>query len=189
MAEDSGDQAKPRSLLRRILAGFGLSLLLIFGWYLSLLASSEKLTYDQKQVVQRAIDMLDQQGFQDDTFILRRFVAFRASDNWWNRYVGHADAYAATNFPFEVVTLYPDFFQKTVDDTERAAVLLHESRHLAGKDEEDAFTHVWKMKDKLGWTKERYEQTRVWRNVTELTKKHAPKLFQCGHEANHDCHE
>jgi hypothetical protein len=49
-----------------------------------------------------------------------------------HNYVGHQTAYAATNFPFAVVTLYPTFFKYAVDDIERATILLHESYHLLG---------------------------------------------------------
>jgi hypothetical protein len=50
---------------------------------------------------------------------VRTVVSYRRTDNWWNQYVGHHAAYAATNFPFGVVTLYPAFFRYAVDDTER----------------------------------------------------------------------
>ncbi|HVF87070.1 MAG TPA: hypothetical protein VM866_05740 [Pyrinomonadaceae bacterium] len=178
-----------RTILGRVTAVCALTGFILIVWYLSLVATSRPLTYDQKKTVGQAIDVLERQGFDRDVFVLRRLVSFRASDNWWNNYVGHADAYAATNFPFEVVTLYPDFFAKSVDDVERAAVLLHESYHLAGRGEEAAFTGVWRTKSHLGWTRERYGHTRVWSNVAELTANYAPKLFRCGYEGNEDCTE
>src|SRR5258708_4539395 len=121
-------------------------------FYLSLLISSDGLQPDQREELRKAIAVLEQHGFNRfqreelrkaiavleqhgfnrETFILKRLTAFRGTDNWWNRYIGHRDAYAATNFPFEVVTLYPEFFTVPVDDTERASVLLHESNHLMG---------------------------------------------------------
>ncbi|HVF27567.1 MAG TPA: hypothetical protein VM943_04950 [Pyrinomonadaceae bacterium] len=178
-----------RTILSRFVVVCTLTGFILIVWYLSLVASSRPLTYDQKKTVGKAIDVLERQGFDRDVFVLRRLVNFRASDNWWNKFVGHADAYAATNFPFEVVTLYPDFFTKSVDDVERAAVLLHESYHLAGRGEETAFAGVWRGKNQLGWTRERYGHTRVWGNVAELTSRYAPKLFRCGDEGNEDCTE
>ena len=71
-------------------------------------------------------------------------------------YAGHGEAYAATNFPFEIVTLYPEFFKYPADDTERAVILLHEARHLAGAGEREAFASVWRDKARLGWTREKY---------------------------------
>jgi hypothetical protein len=120
------------------------------------------------------------QGFVDQ---------FRTDDNWWNAYVGHADAYAATNFPFEVVTLYPEFFTQAVDDTERAAILLHEARHAAGAGEESACASVWRDRLRLGYTRERYGHTEVWRNIAENTRKYAPAHFTCGEDGRRDCVE
>lgn len=162
------------------------SLLLLAG-YVSLLETSEPLNYEQRQIVQRAIAVLEERGFGRDAFFLRRLAKYRATDNWRNEYVGHNDAYAATNFPFEVVTLYPDFFTVTTDDTERAVVLLHEARHLSGSGEEDAFASVWRDKQRLGWTAEFYSQSRVWRNVREFTARYAPQLFRCGADGQSDC--
>jgi len=80
--------------------------------------------------VQKAIAVLEQHGFivrsssqTSDVFAYGRLV---------NRYVGHRDAYAATNFPFEVVTLYPEFFTVPVDERAPAAVLLARIVHLIG---------------------------------------------------------
>jgi len=163
------------------------SLLLIA--YFSLTLTSDPLTSDQRQIVHRAIDVLEQQGFSGDAFLLRRLVNFRATDNWWNRWVGHGQAYAATNFPFEVVTLYPDFFNRAADDVERAMILLHETYHLRGYGEQQAHRQVWLQKHKLGWTQERYGKTRVWKNVREFTAKFAPELFRCGPDGQSDCME
>lgn len=184
-----GDDRARRTILGRVALVCALTGFILTVWYLSLVASSRPLTYDQKKTVSQAIDVLERQGFDRDVFVLRRLVSFRASDNWWNEYVGHADAYAATNFPFEVVTLYPDFFTRSVDDVERAAVLLHESYHLAGRGEKAAFAGVWRAKSQLGWTRKRYGHTRIWSTVAELTTNHAPKLFRCGYEGNEDCTE
>jgi len=178
-----------RSLSRRVLAGLGLSALAVFGWYLSLLATSERATYEQRQQVERAVAVIERAGLSRDAFLLRHLTAYRTSDNWWNRATGHAEAYAATNFPFEVVTLYPDFFAYAADDTERAVILLHEARHLGGAGEEEALASVWRDKRRLGWTRERYGQTRVWKNVSEFTRRYAPGLFRCGADGQQDCTE
>jgi hypothetical protein len=43
--------------------------------------------------------------------MLRHFANYRATDNWWNIYLGHSDAYAATNSPLGVVTRYSPVFR------------------------------------------------------------------------------
>ncbi len=173
--------------MRRVLAGLAMSVLLVFVWYLSLIETSKPASFDEKRAVDRAVDLLESKGFRRDAFLLRRLANFRTTDNWWNAYVGHADAYAATNFPFQIVTLYPEFFQYPKDDTERALILLHEARHLAGADETEAFRSVWRDKAKLGYTSEKYSSTRIWANVAEYTAKYAPELFRCGADGQSDC--
>lgn len=86
-----------------------------------------------------------------------------------------------------IVTLYPAFFEVAVDDTERAAILLHESQHLLGFGEEAALERVWREKQRLGWTADNYVKTRVWRNVREWTGSSVPALFQCGADGHSDC--
>jgi hypothetical protein len=162
-----------------------MALVLVF--YGSLLKSAEPLSYDQQQSLAGSIKVLEQGGFTREAFMLRNFVAFRATDNWWNGWVGHREAYAATNFPFEVITLYPEFFNTAADDTERAVILLHESYHLFGGNERDALEATWRNKKRLNWTKERYAQTKVFRNTLELTRNEVPQLFRCGVEGNQDC--
>ena len=178
---------KKRKVGLRIGWILGTTLILLFVAYMSLLLTSEDLPFDQRQTVKAAIAVLDQKGFARQTFVLNHLVKFRATDNWWNGYVGHHDAYAATNFPFEVVTLYPEFFDTAVDDTERAAILLHESHHLFGSGEEAALEGVWREKQRLGWTADKYGMTRVWANTRELTATGAPKLFTCGADGHADC--
>lgn len=180
---------RPRSLLRRVLAGVVAALVLLFVAYLSLLASSRAADYEQRQAIDRAVDLIERAGFAKDAFLLRRLASFRTTDNWWNAWVGHGDAYAATNFPFEVVTLYPEFFEKPTDDAERAVILLHEARHLAGAGEEAAFASVWRDKQRLGYTRERYGRTRVYLNIFEFTMKYAPEQFSCGADGRQDCVE
>jgi hypothetical protein len=131
--------------------------------------------------------VLDQAGFSREAFTLSHVVSYRRTDNWWNRYVGHQTAYAATNFPFGVVTLYPAFFKYPVDDTERATILLHESYHVLGDREEAALQRVWIEKRRLGWTSSRYDHTRVWKNTREWTSAAVPNLFRCGEDRQSDC--
>ncbi len=180
---------KSRSILKRALVVVGMTASLLFGCYLSLLATSTPANYEQKLLVRRAIDVIEQKGFSREAFLLRHLTTYRTSDNWWNRSMGHDNAYAATNFPFEVVTLYPDFFNFATDDTERAAILLHEAQHLAGAGEEKTLESVWRGKSQLGWTRELYGQTRVWKNVNEFTRRDVPRLFSCGADGARDCAE
>ena len=179
--------AKRRGIGRRLLWVAGTTTLLLFIAYMSLLLTSDDLSYDQRQTVNAAIAMLEQNGFGKQAFVLNRLVRYRGTDNWWNRYVGHHDAYAATNFPFEVLTLYPEFFQHSVDDNERAAILLHEAYHLFGSGEEAALEGVWRNKQRLGWTVEKYSQTKVWINTRDLTMAQVPNLFSCGQDGKSDC--
>lgn len=183
------EQRSGPSLLKRASLIVALVALFIFGSYISLRATSDAATFEQRQIVARVIEALEGKDFGGRVFVLRHLTSYRTSDNWWNRAIGHRDAYAATNFPFGVVTLYPDFFKVPVDDTERAIVLLHESYHLAGAGEEKAFAEVWRGKGRLGWTKERYGQTPLWRSVRAFTVQHAPQLFRCGSGGADDCFE
>jgi hypothetical protein len=182
-----GEPVKRRGIGRRLLWIAGTTTLLLFIAYMSLLLTSDDLSYDQRQTVNAAITLLEQNGFGKQAFVLNRLVRYRGTDNWWNRYVGHHDAYAATNFPFEVLTLYPEFFQHSVDDNERAAILLHEAYHLLGSGEEAALEGVWRNKQRLGWTAEKHSLTKVWINTRDLTMAQVPNLFSCGQDGKSDC--
>ena len=188
-AETPPVQNRRRRIILRLLLTPALILCILLVAYLSLLATSEAINLQQRQTVERAIDVIEGKGFKQQAFILRHVVSFRATDNWWNRWVGHDDAYAATNFPFEVVTLYPDFFNVPLDDVERAAILLHETYHLYGRGEEAAFKGVWRDKQRLGWKRATYGESRVWKNVSESTASFAPQFFQCGPDKRSDCFE
>ncbi|HMJ25458.1 MAG TPA: hypothetical protein VK475_06500 [Pyrinomonadaceae bacterium] len=178
---------KKRSLLKRLIWVLGATFIALLTCYVSLLISSDGLQPEQRDQVQKAIATLESRGFTRETFILKHLTVFRGTDNWWNRYVGHHDAYAATNFPFEVVTLYPEFFSVPTDDTERAAVLLHESSHLSGSGEEAALGAAWRNKRQLGWTVERYKQTRLWYATEQQTRSQFPYMFKCGADSQSDC--
>lgn len=162
---------------------------ILFVCYGTLLSTSEPVLLEQKEIVFKAVDLIEQKGFSREAFVLRHLVFYRSTDNWWNRKVGHASAYAATNFPFEVVTLYPPFFTSTTDDVERASILLHEAHHLLGRGEERAYEEVWRNKRQLGWIKEKYAHTVVWNNVVTETAHYVPELFQCGQDKRADCIE
>jgi hypothetical protein len=155
--------------------------------YASLLLTSAGLTPPQRQTIDAAIAVIDGAGLSREAWTLRRLVTYRGSDNWWNRYVGHHPAYAATNYPFAVVTVYPQFFKYPVDDVERAAILLHEAKHVLGADEETALRRVWMEKGRLGWNAAEYGNTRVWKNTREWTTVGAPALFKCGLDDASDC--
>ncbi len=178
---------KKRGLLKRLTWIAGATLICLLICYVSLLISSDGLQPDQREEVQQASAVLEQHGFNREAFILKHLTVFRSTDNWWNRYIGHRDAYAATNFPFEVVTLYPEFFSVPVDDNERAAVLLHEASHLMGGGEEAALGSTWRNKQRLGWTADRYKQTRLWYATEQLTKAQFPYMFKCGPDGQSDC--
>lgn len=180
---------RSRRALRRLLWVPAVTLTLLVAGWVSLLLTSDPLTPSERQAVDVSIDLLDRQGFSKEAFLLRNVVSYRATDNWWNRYTGHQQAYAATNFPFEVLTLYRPFFAVAQDDVERAAILLHESHHLAGAGEDAALRAVWLEKQQLGWTADKYSRTRVFKNTKEWTTASAPGLFRCGDDRQSDCLE
>ena len=181
--------ATPRGFVRSLLWITGTTLTIVVLAFLSLLITSDGLTHEQERTVAEAIAVVEQGGFGREARVLRNVVFYRNSDNWWNKHVGHPNAYAATNFPFAVVTLYHGFFRVSVDATERAAILLHESHHVFGADERTALQRVWLDKRRLGWTAPQYSRTRVWRNTKEWTNGAIPVLFQCGDDQQSDCVE
>lgn len=184
------EEVKPRrGLLARAAWIVTVTCAVVVAWHGSLLLTSDAATMSQRLQVRGAVELIDKDGFTREAFLLRRLTCFRITDNWWNSWLGHGEAYAATNFPFEIVTLYPEFFKYPADDTERAVVLLHEARHLAGAGEREAFASVWRDKARLGWTRDRYAHTRVWKNVAEFTRRYAPELFTCGEDGTQDCTE
>jgi hypothetical protein len=184
---DEAEVVKNRSFGKRVTWILGMTCVILAIYYMSLLLTSDAIKWQQRQPVERAIAVLEQKGFSREVFVLRHLVSFRTTDNWWNTQVGHHDAYAATNFPFEVMTLYPEFFDTATDDTERATILLHESYHLFGGNEAAALEGVWRNKSRLGWTADKYGETKVWKNTKELTMSEVPQLFRCGLEGNSDC--
>lgn len=161
----------------------------VFGFYLSMIFTSESLGDGEKAQIFSAVKVLDEKGFSGEVFILNHLTSYRANDNWLNASTKFENAYAATNFPFEIMTVYPDFFNYTSDDTERAAILLHEAQHLKGADEKEAYEFVWRSRKQLGWTKEKYGGSPVWNSVRQQTKEFAPNLFVCPWTEYGDCTE
>lgn len=180
---------KAKTIRRRV----GICIIVVFcvvaGFHLSLLFSAKGLTTEQRVEVNRAIILLEERGFANEVFYLKYVAAFRSEDNWLNASVPKENAFAATNFPFEIMTLYPDFFTYPVDDTERAAILLHEAKHLKGADEKEAYEFVWLNRVKLGWTKEKYHDSFVWENIRRQTKEYVPLMFNCENSELGDCTE
>jgi hypothetical protein len=185
--ERAAQSPQTRGVGRRLLFIVGAIVLSIFGWSRSLLLTSTPIDDGQRQVVMRAVDVLQRGGFSKEVVMLRHFANYRSTDNWWNAYLGHSQAYAATNFPLGVVTLYPPFFRVASDDVERAAILLHEAQHLLGAGEPAALEFTWRAKSRLGWTTEKYSETKVWKNTREWTTADVPSLFQCGGDGRGDC--
>jgi hypothetical protein len=176
----------PRSPGRWLLWIAGMTWLIVFVWSRSLIFTSEPLEQTRRWQVNTAIGLLDQAGFSREVFVLKNLTNYRATDSWWNEYQGHESAYASTNFPLEIVTLYPAFFIDTIDDTERAAILLHEAHHLLGLDETDALDRTWREKTRIGWTRDKYGDTKVFK-VTEGISFTATTLFQCKDNHHWDC--
>lgn len=177
----------PRIVVRSAIC-FLVCLGVILGFYLSLLASATSLGIDQKSSVREAITLINERGFSSEASLLR-LATFKGSDNWLNASVAKENAYAATNFPFEIITLYADFFTYPRDATERAAILLHESKHLSGADEHDAYEFVWRNRGQLGWTSDKYFYSPIWRNVRQQTRDNVPELFTCPDKELSDCTE
>ncbi len=175
------------SMFARVIICIGVCLALLIGFYLSLIGSSKSLSLEQKNRLRESINLVKAQGFETEAMLLENFAVYRATDNWLNSLVPKENAFAATNFPFEIMTLYPDFFTYPTDDTERAAILLHEARHLRGSDEKDAYEFVWKNRSKLGWTKGKYAKSEVWLNIRRQTREYAPSLFICEGSEFNDC--
>ena len=185
--EKSQDKRGTGRYLRRMLIFFIVCLMAIGIFYSSLIFTAAPLTASERERVDVAVQLLEQRSFINEAFLLRDLATFRRNDNWLNAAVPKESAFAATNYPFAVITLYPDFFTYTMDDIERAAILLHEARHLKGYNEEDAYEFVWRNRKYLGWTEDKYGDSVVWRNVRRQTKDFAPNLFVCEFRPLGDC--
>lgn len=158
-------------------------------FHLSLLITSMPIETEKRAAIDRAVALLEAKGFDREVFLLKFAVTFRDSDNWFNLLTEKENAYAATNFPFGIITLYPDFYTKTQDDTERAMVLLHEARHLQGDNEPEAYEYVWLNRQKLGWTTLSHGTTPTFVTIELQTRENSPELFTCPARLWDDCTE
>jgi len=164
-----------------------LTVLALAVFYLSLLGTSQPVSEYEKGALDRAVSLLDQKGFRREVFLLNSISTFRRTDNWINSFNASENAFAATNFPMGIVTLYPDFFTRTVDDTERAMILLHEVQHLQGKTENQAYAYVWKNRKRLGWTQASHGTTQSYVTIELQTRQFSPELFTCSEHLWSDC--
>ena len=158
-------------------------------FYLSLVSTTIPVDPQQRESIDRAIELLRTKGFEKEVFVLGHAATFRGTDNWLNGLMTEERAFAATTFPFEIVTVYPDFFNRTVDDTERAMILLHEAQHLMGKDDRFAYAYVWKNRARLGWTTMNYGTSATFVSVELQTRESSPELFSCAQKVWNDCTE
>lgn len=184
---NEASQPPKTGYLRRFLVFLAVCLGAVGLFYSSLIFTASPLTADERDRVDAAITILEKSGFINEAYLLSDLAIFRNSDNWLNASVPKEDAFAATNYPFAIVTLYPDFFTYPEDDVERAAILLHEARHLKGYGEDDAYEFVWRNRKYLGWTAERYGASVVWQNIRKQTREFAPNLFVCNFNPMSDC--
>ena len=165
------------------------AILAVAAFHLSLISTALPPSTQENQQIERAIELLDTRGFDTEAFLLRHTTTFRGTDHWLNALVRKEDAFAATNFPFQIITLYPDFYSRANDDTERAVILLHEARHLMGSDEEAAYAYVWQSRADLGWTQLEYGTTPTYITIEQQTRENAPALFDCPSNLWSDCTE
>ena len=180
------------SLARFVRSGvyyLAVTLCLLSIFHSSLLVTSQPLRADEVEAVDRAVDLLEAKGFRKEVFLLRRLTVFRNTDSWLNLLTQKENAFAATNFPFNIITLYPDFFSRAKDDTERAVILLHEAQHLQGADERESYAYVWRNRQKAGWTILSHGTTESYVSIEILTREIAPELFSCPDRLWNDCTE
>lgn len=178
-----------KKIFRRAIVCVAVCFLTLLVFYLSLITTAKRLNYNEKKRIESAIRVLEEKEFSKEAFVLNYLTTYRAEDNWLNASTREENAYAATNFPFEIMTIYPDFFTYASDDTDSAAILLHEAQHLFGKDEREAYEFVWKNRKRLGWTYETHHNSKVWENTRRQTTEICPELFQCKDKPGGDCTE
>jgi hypothetical protein len=165
------------------------AVLAVIAFYLSLISTSLPPTKAESQQIDRAIQLLADRGFSEEVFLLKGTTTFRATDHWLNGLTEKENAYASTNFPFQIVTLYADFYTKATDDTERAMILMHEARHLMGENENQAYAYVWKHRKQLGWSLATHGSTESYVTIEQQTREMAPELFNCPDRSWEDCTE
>ncbi len=178
-----------QSFLKLLLNNLAVAALTVLIFYLSLVTTSAPVNSEDRATIDRAIGLLEAKGFEREVFLLRRAATFRASDNWLNQMTDKENAYAATNFPLAMITVYPDFFTKAIDDTERAMILLHEAQHLRGAGEPEAYEFVWRSRRQLGWTTLSHGMTQTFITVELQTREYNPQMFTCPAKLWDDCTE
>lgn len=165
------------------------TVLALIAFYLSLVSTSLPPTKFERVQIDRAVHLLADRGFSDEVFLLKGTATFRRTDHWLNSFTDKENAYAATNFPFQIITVYTDFFTIAADDTERAMILLHEARHLMGENENEAYAYVWRNRKQLGWSMESHGTTELFVSIEQQTREAAPELFNCPTKPWEDCTE
>src|SRR4051812_35412923 len=96
--EDSTDEPRKKTgFLTRAAICACVCLAALFGFYLSLIASAKRLSFDERAAVRRAVDVIMERGFNNEAMLLNTITAFRGTDNWLNASVAKENAYAATN--------------------------------------------------------------------------------------------
>ena len=180
-------KSKREGVFHRVLVLFAVCIGAVGIFYSSLIFTASPLSADETEKVKAALSVIEKTGFINEAYLLRDLATFRGSDNWLNAAIAKENAYAATNYPFAVITIYPDFFAYPEDDIERAAILLHEARHLKGDGEEEAYEFVWRNRKYLGWTEEKYGDSVTWLNIRTQTHEYAPNLFVCDFNPLGDC--
>lgn len=178
-----------RPILSFIANHMTIAVLTVIIFYLSLVTTSQPVSSRDRSAIDRAIGVLEAKGFEQEVFLLRHTATYRSTDHWLNSIIFRENAYAATNFPVQLITIYPDFYSKAVDDTERAMVLLHEAQHLKGADEHDAYRYVWQNRHRLGWTLLSHGLTPSFITIEQQTREHVPELFTCSEKVWNDCTE
>lgn len=182
-------QTLKQTFLKLLLNNLAVAALTVVIFYLSLIITSAPVDSEDRQTIDRAVALLEARGFEREVFLLRRAAMFRASDNWLNQLTDKENAYAATNFPLAMITVYPDFFTKAHDDTERAMILLHEAQHLRGADEPEAYEFVWRSRRQLGWTQLSHGTTPTFITIELQTREYNPQMFTCPAKVWDDCTE
>lgn len=177
------------SILQQTATHAAAAILAVIAFYLSLISTSLPPTPAERQQIDQAIQLLADRGFADEVFVLKGTTTFRGTDHWLNSFIEKENAYASTNFPFQIVTLYPDFYSKAVDKTERAMILLHEARHLMGENENQAYAYVWRNRKVLGWTMRSHGTTESYVTIEQQTREAAPEIFNCPEKPWEDCTE
>lgn len=191
--QENTNRASKRGKFLRFARGafyyLAVTLCLISIFHSSLLLTSQPLRADENAAVERAINLLDAKGFGREAFLLRRLTVFRNTDSWLNSLTQKENAYASANFPFNIITLYPDFFTKAQDDAERAMILLHEVQHLKGADEHEAYEFAWRNRAQVGWTILTHGTTESYITIEAMTRETVPELFNCADRMWDDCTE